>query len=287
MDAITSSKLTKKYGSKKVVDEVSLSITKGTIFGFLGKNGAGKSTFINMITGLCKPTSGEYKLNCENIYKKVGVLPDYSSMYGDLTGKEHIKYFSNILNVKMSNNEIDDLFDSVGLKEGKNLKIKKYSFGMKKKLGIAQSLINKPEILFLDEPTSGVDANSILTIHKLIREVSKNGTTIFITSHNLDEIEKLCDEVAIMSGGQILTQGSLEQLRKIYEENLHLTIEHSDISLNTKNNIERELYDAVSDIKNLVIGEKKSTIEMNFKKHIPIVVKILVHNGIGIYQIKQ
>ncbi|HAX9687243.1 TPA: ABC transporter ATP-binding protein, partial [Staphylococcus pseudintermedius] len=249
MDAITSSKLTKKYGSKKVVDEVSLSITKGTIFGFLGKNGAGKSTFINMITGLCKPTSGEYKLNCENIYKKVGVLPDYSSMYGDLTGKEHIKYFSNILNVKMSNNEIDDLFDSVGLKEGKNLKIKKYSFGMKKKLGIAQSLINKPEILFLDEPTSGVDANSILTIHKLIREVSKNGTTIFITSHNLDEIEKLCDEVAIMSGGQILTQGSLEQLRKIYEENLHLTIEHSDISLNTKNNIERELYDAVSDIK--------------------------------------
>ncbi|WP_390504675.1 ABC transporter ATP-binding protein, partial [Staphylococcus pseudintermedius] len=283
MDAITSSKLTKKYGSKKVVDEVSLSITKGTIFGFLGKNGAGKSTFINMITGLCKPTSGEYKLNCENIYKKVGVLPDYSSMYGDLTGKEHIKYFSNILNVKMSNNEIDDLFDSVGLKEGKNLKIKKYSFGMKKKLGIAQSLINKPEILFLDEPTSGVDANSILTIHKLIREVSKNGTTIFITSHNLDEIEKLCDEVAIMSGGQILTQGSLEQLRKIYEENLHLTIEHSDISLNTKNNIERELYDAVSDIKNLVIGEKKSTIEMNFKKHIPIVVKILVHNGIGIY----
>ncbi|ELV2888986.1 ABC transporter ATP-binding protein, partial [Staphylococcus pseudintermedius] len=276
MDAITSSKLTKKYGSKKVVDEVSLSITKGTIFGFLGKNGAGKSTFINMITGLCKPTSGEYKLNCENIYKKVGVLPDYSSMYGDLTGKEHIKYFSNILNVKMSNNEIDDLFDSVGLKEGKNLKIKKYSFGMKKKLGIAQSLINKPEILFLDEPTSGVDANSILTIHKLIREVSKNGTTIFITSHNLDEIEKLCDEVAIMSGGQILTQGSLEQLRKIYEENLHLTIEHSDISLNTKNNIERELYDAVSDIKNLVIGEKKSTIEMNFKKHIPIVVKILV-----------
>ncbi|WP_214532384.1 ABC transporter ATP-binding protein [Staphylococcus pseudintermedius] len=287
MDAITSSKLTKKYGSKKVVDEVSLSITKGTIFGFLGKNGAGKSTFINMITGLCKPTSGEYKLNCENIYKKVGVLPDYSSMYGDLTGKEHIKYFSNILNVKMSNNEIDDLFDSVGLKEGENLKIKKYSFGMKKKLGIAQSLINKPEILFLDEPTSGVDANSILTIHKLIREVSKNGTTIFITSHNLDEIEKLCDEVAIMSGGQILTQGSLEQLRKIYEENLHLTIEHSDISLNTKNNIERELYDAVSDIKNLVIGEKKSTIEMNFKKHIPIVVKILVHNGIGIYQIKQ
>ncbi|HDK5710332.1 TPA: ATP-binding cassette domain-containing protein, partial [Staphylococcus pseudintermedius] len=107
MEAITSNKLTKKYGSKKVVDEVSLSITKGTIFGFLGKNGAGKSTFINMITGLCRPTSGEYKLNCEDLYKKVGVLPDYSSMYGDLTGKEHIKYFSNILNVKMSNNEID------------------------------------------------------------------------------------------------------------------------------------------------------------------------------------
>ncbi|MBA8777370.1 ABC transporter ATP-binding protein [Staphylococcus schleiferi subsp. coagulans] len=287
MEAITSSKLSKKYGSKKVVDEVSLSINKGTIFGFLGKNGAGKSTFINMITGLCKPTSGEYKLNCENIYKKVGVLPDYSSMYGDLTGKEHIKYFSNILNVKMSNNEIDNLFNSVGLKDGKNLKIKKYSFGMKKKLGIAQSLINNPEILFLDEPTSGVDANSILTIHNLIREVSKNGTTIFITSHNLDEIEKLCDEVAIMSEGRILTQGSLDQLRKTYEENLHLTIEHSDISLNSKENIERELYDAVSDIKKLVIGEKKSTIEMNLKKHIPIIVKILVHNGVGIYQIRQ
>lgn len=287
MEAIISNKLVKKYGSKKVVNEVSLSIDKGKIFGFLGKNGAGKSTFINMITGLCKPTSGEYQLNCKDRYKKVGVLPDYSSMYGDLTGKEHIKYFSNILNVKMSNNEIDNLFDSVGLSDGKNLKIKKYSFGMKKKLGIAQSLINTPEILFLDEPTSGVDANSILTIHKLIREVSKKGTTVFITSHNLDEIEKLCDEVAIMSEGQILAQGSLNQLRDIYEENLSLTIEHSYIASNIKKNIEKDLYDAVSDIKKLVIEEEKSTLEINLKKQIPVVVKIFVDNGIGIYQIRQ
>lgn len=287
MQAITSNKLTKEYGSKRVVNEVSLSVKKGSIFGFLGKNGAGKSTFINMITGLCKPTSGEYKLNCKDVYKSVGVLPDYSSMYSELTGKEHIKYFSNILNVKLSNSEIDNLFESVGLTDGMDLKVKKYSFGMKKKLGIAQALINKPEILFLDEPTSGVDANSILTIHKLIKKVSEEGTTIFITSHNLDEIEKLCDEVAIMSEGKILTQGTLEELRKIYEENVSLTIDHSHLSMNKKDDIERELHRVVPDIKNITIEESKTIIEMNLKLDVPLIIRTLVNNDIGIYQVKQ
>lgn len=240
-----------------------------------------------MLTGLSRPTSGEFTLNCNNIYKNVGVLPDYSSLYGDLTGREHIKYFSNILNIKTSKNEINELFKSVGLTDGIDLKIKKYSFGMKKKLGLVQSLINKPDILFLDEPTSGVDANSILNIHKIIKNVSQEGTTIFITSHNLDEIEKLCDEVAIMSEGRILAQGSLSELRAIYEENISLTIAHSDISIEKKQIIEKDIHKNILDIKNVTIQGKQSTFELNSKNMIPILVRTFVQNGVDIYKVNQ
>lgn len=278
MHSIKTEKLMKKYGEKIVVNEVDLTVKKGIIFGFLGKNGAGKSTFINMITGLSNPTSGEFKLDSSK--EKIGVLPDYSSLYDDLTALEHLIYFNKLLKAKKKKKDLIDILKKVGLDDAINLKAKKFSFGMKKKLALAQTLINDPEIIFLDEPTSGVDANSILTIHNLIVELSKKGTTIFFTSHNLDEVEKISDEIAIMDKGSIKIKGNVKKLKEEYTNEIQVNIEFLDLP-------------NYGDIKK-VIGElgvlcnsdgKVLNVKVNSKKDIVDINKILVENNYPVYEI--
>lgn len=130
----------------------------------------------------------------------------------------------------------------VELEDAIYLKTKKFSFGMKKKLGIAQALINNPDILFLDEPTSGVDANAVLNIHKIINDIAKHGTTIFLTSHNLDEVEKICDEIAIMDKGVIRAQGTMEQLKSNYDKNITVNIKHSILPPDILKILKKELH---------------------------------------------
>lgn len=284
MNAIETKNLTKKYQNKKVVNNVNLAVKEGTIFGFLGHNGAGKSTFINMVTGLCKPSNGTYTLNVKN-KNEIGVLPDYSAFYNDMTGKAHVKYFCRILNLNISEREIENLFKSIGLEKGLNLKVKKYSFGMKKKLGIIQAIVNKPKILFLDEPTSGVDANSILSIHKLINKIAKEGTTVFITSHNLDEIQKLCDEMAIMKEGNIEIQGDLEKLRETYEDNLSLEIHHNDLNDNKKDVLEEGLKNLNINMKDIKIDRSWTKLKFKDKNIIPDIVRLYVSLDIDVFKV--
>lgn len=283
MKAIETKKLTKIYNNKEVVNNINLSIDEGKVFGFLGKNGAGKSTFINMITDLCRPTRGEYQLNVSRGKRDIGVLPDYSSFYDNLTGEAHLKYFCNILKIKITKKEISNLFDSVGLSDGLNLKVKKYSFGMKKKLGIAQAVVNKPKVLFLDEPTSGVDANSILTIHNLIIDIAKKGTTVFLTSHNLDEIEKLCDEIAIMDNGKIIKQGNVEKLKKDYEDNLSISIKHREINQSEREVLLKEFQNLKFDTSNFEFQKNITHIDVSNENNIPLLIKIYVTLNIDIY----
>ncbi|MEK3807189.1 ABC transporter ATP-binding protein [Bacillus sp. FSL H8-0547] len=230
MNVIETKSLTKKYGATTVVNDISLTIEAGEIFGFLGTNGAGKSTFINMITGIILPTSGEYKLlgsgmdEIEKMKDKIGVLPDYSSFYDDLSPLQHLEFYSSILKTKKSKADLLHLLNRVGLSEAAHRKTKKFSFGMKKKLGIAQALINDPDLIFLDEPTSGVDAESILDIHSLILELHKEGKTIFMTSHNLDEVEKICTKIGIMRDGTISSLGSMDQLKKQHQKAYRVSI---------------------------------------------------------------
>ncbi|CAM5517571.1 hypothetical protein BSAF29S_00995 [Bacillus safensis subsp. safensis] len=145
-----------------------------------------------------------------------------------MTALDHLKYFSKILKLDLKEKDLIDLLDKVELKDAAKLKAKNFSFGMKKKLGIAQALLNKPDLIFLDN--SGVDANSVLNIHSIIKEIAKKGTTVFLTSHNLDEVEKLCDEVAIMNKGVIQIKGSMDDLRKAYKKNLTVYMKHSAAS---------------------------------------------------------
>ncbi|WP_156482439.1 ABC transporter ATP-binding protein, partial [Parageobacillus toebii] len=188
MNVIEAAGITKIYGSKTVVDNVDLKVKKGEIYGFLGRNGAGKSTFINIITGIIKPTSGSFKLldepNLKKVKHRIGVLPDYSTFYDSLTAIDHLKYYAKISGYKVSTEHCEYILKRVGLLEHAHKKAGKFSFGMKKKLGIAQAIIHNPDLIFLDEPTSGIDAESGLNIQKLIVNLQKEGKTIFMTSHN-------------------------------------------------------------------------------------------------------
>ncbi|MCP1491935.1 ABC-2 type transport system ATP-binding protein [Peribacillus frigoritolerans] len=288
MNVIDTNNLTKSFKGHNVVRSISLQVKKGEIFGFLGRNGAGKTTFINMLTGIMMPTSGEfnllnYKGNLDDIKHRIGVLPDYSSFYDNLSAKNHLKYFSKVSGKKISNSKISETLQLVGLTEHQNKKVGKFSFGMKKKLGIAQAIVHDPEILFLDEPTSGVDAEAVIQIQKLIKELNRQGKTIFMTSHNLDEVEKICTNIAIMKEGKIFTQGSMEELRKAYQSTLtiriklspELTMEHQE---RIEQNLSKETYKYEWDENYLVT-------EVFTEEDIPVLLMHLMSEGIGIYAV--
>jgi len=289
MYAVEASNLSKKYGEKVVVNNLNLKVKEGSIFGFLGKNGAGKSTFINMITGLISPTSGSFKLfgatqhSDKDFYKKIGVLPDYSTFYEHLTALEHLKYFSGILGLSMTKEDMMDILRLVELEDSANLKAGKFSFGMKKRLGIAQALMNNPRILFLDEPTSGVDANAVLNIHSLIKNVSKKGTTIFLTSHNLDEVEKLCDDIAIMDKGNIKIQGSMEELRNEYTNNITLYIKHGEVQEEQREFLEKNLLALAKSVK---VGYKNTELMIDHEETINSVNRLFLSQEINVYRLE-
>lgn len=289
MYALKTTNLTKRYGNKIVVDKMNLTIEKGTIFGFLGKNGAGKSTFINMVTGIIEPTEGFFEVlgykkdQQKAIWGKIGVLPDYSTFYENMTALDHLKYFSKILKLDLKEKDLIDLLDKVELKDAAKLKAKNFSFGMKKKLGIAQALLNKPDLIFLDEPTSGVDANSVLNIHSIIKEIAKKGTTVFLTSHNLDEVEKLCDEVAIMNKGVIQIKGSMDELRTAYKKNLTVYMKHSAAS---KTQIESLTLDLKDLAKKSEINELSSQIIIEDESSIPKINKLFISKRVDVFRIE-
>ncbi|OAK67352.1 ABC transporter ATP-binding protein [Lederbergia galactosidilytica] len=234
MYAIETNQLLKAYGSTPVVKGMNLHVAKGEIFGFLGRNGAGKSTFINMLTGIVHPSSGEYSLlgikgPNDRVKQHIGVMPDYSTFYPALSALEHLRFLSSLSKKPATKERCLEVLQQVGLEEHARKKTAKFSFGMKKKLGIAQAIIHDPDLIFLDEPTSGIDAESALHIHQLIRQLHKNGKTVFMTSHNLDEVEKLCTRIAIMKDGQIDKIGTMDELRAFYRSTLTVKIKHSPI----------------------------------------------------------
>lgn len=234
MNAIETKQLKKFYGAVSIVKGIDLIVEQGEIFGFLGRNGAGKSTFINMLTGIIQSTSGTYSLlgvkgPNDQVKKRIGVMPDYSTLYGSLTAVEHLKFLSSLSGKPAAKERCIEVLKLVGLESHVHKKAAKFSFGMKKKLGIAQAIIHDPELIFLDEPTSGLDADSAIHIHKLINDLQKRGKTIFMTSHNLDEVEKICTRIAIMKEGQIVKIGTMDELRAFYRSTITVKFKHSPV----------------------------------------------------------
>lgn len=213
MNVIEVKNLVKKFDTKKVINEISFSVSEGEIFGFLGPSGAGKTTLIKMLIGEYSITGGEAlvfgtipnKLN-EEITNKISALMDNFGLYERLTVYENMEVFANIYNVDKK--RIDTILKKVELFDAKKTLASKLSKGMAQRLILARALINKPKLLFLDEPTSGLDPATSLKIHSLLFELKKEGTTIFLTTHNMEEATKMCDEVALLHLGKIVEFGT-------------------------------------------------------------------------------
>ncbi|PFA61914.1 ABC transporter ATP-binding protein [Bacillus sp. AFS015896] len=211
--------LSKKYDKKIIIDQINLQVPQGSIFGLLGPNGAGKTTLIKMLLGLSTPSSGEIKLFGESIQKnkipllgKIGAFIDTPSAFEHLNGVENLKYICKLRGI--SYKQIDKSLKSVGLKDVGKSKVKHYSLGMKQRLGIATALLDSPSLLVLDEPTNGLDPNGILEIRNLIQRLQNTGHTVFISSHQLSEIEKIATHIAIIESGNLRFQGTMNELMR-------------------------------------------------------------------------
>ncbi|MDP4147567.1 MAG: ABC transporter ATP-binding protein [Bacillota bacterium] len=208
----------KRIGKREIIKGVSFSVEEGEIFGFLGPNGAGKTTTIRMLVGLIAPTSGSICVMGHDIRKdrskalaNVGCIVENPDMYGYLTGKENLIQFAKMYG-GVSKERIDEVAEIIGLKDRINDKVKKYSLGMKQRLGLGQALLVKPKLLILDEPTNGLDPVGIMDFRNIVRTMAReNNSAVFISSHILAEIQQVCDKVAFINGGEIKAVESLRE----------------------------------------------------------------------------
>ena len=220
--SIEAANLTKRYGQKIAADNVSLHIREGEFYGFLGPNGAGKSTTIKMLATLLRPDAGQARIvGCDlltqplEIKARIGVLPEETNLYDRLTGQEFLLFSGQMygLDREETRRRAADLIALMELTEAKDKLIVDYSMGMKKKAAFAAALLHRPRVLFLDEPFNGIDPVSVRAIRNVLRQLTERGTTIFISSHVMEVIEKLCTRVAIINHGRIVGEGTLDELR--------------------------------------------------------------------------
>ncbi len=212
--------LTRVYGEQKAIDRISFSVGRGEIAGFLGPNGAGKSTTMKILTGCLKPSQGQAFLNGIDVQVNpvqtksiTGYLPESNPLYGDMYIREYLSFISDIHQLSGKRKKVNDTIDQVGLRPEAGKKISQLSKGYKQRVGLAAALIHEPEVLILDEPTTGLDPNQIVEIRDVIRNYGKNRTVLF-SSHILQEVEAICDRVIIINQGKIIADNNLAVLRQ-------------------------------------------------------------------------
>ena len=212
--------VSKKFGNLTAVNNISFSVQKGDIFGFLGPNGSGKTTTIRMILGLLKPNNGEIYINKksikDNFYEaisQVGALVEGPAFYEYMTAQENLEIFG-AYSGEVNKKKIQEILELVRLAERSKDKVKEFSLGMKQRLGIAQALLNEPKLLILDEPINGLDPSGIREIRDIICNLSKNGTTVFLSSHILSEVEQICNKILIINKGKEIISGITKDLIK-------------------------------------------------------------------------
>lgn len=228
--------LIKEYDGFRAVDNLNLKVKEGEIYGFLGPNGAGKTTTILMLLGILEPTQGKVYLFGQDmakdfltIKKKIGVVSEKQYLYKEMSAGQYLSFFADLYGVKNSEKRINGLLEKLNLLEVKNRKLGAFSRGMQQKLGFARALLHDPELLLLDEPVSGLDPTGIKRIRDLIEEENKKGRTIFISSHLLSEVERLCGKVGIINKGRLLAEDSMDNLKKKLTDVVELQIELSQM----------------------------------------------------------
>jgi ABC-2 type transport system ATP-binding protein len=215
--------LHKHFGEVRAIDGISFAVAPGEILGFLGHNGAGKTTTVRVLTGRARPTSGSARVAGFDVVEQrsrlkplINLVFEDQNLYQRLTGRENLHLFAQLYGV--SRQRADDLLETVGLSEAAGRKVKTYSSGMKQRLMIARALINKPRVLFLDEPTRGLDPTSAREVRGLVRDLAETGATVFLTTHYMEEADELCDRVAFLSHGRIVALDSPQELKLRFGE---------------------------------------------------------------------
>jgi ABC-2 type transport system ATP-binding protein len=222
----------------RALDDVTLRVEQGEIFGFLGPNGAGKTTTLKILMDLLRPTSGSTRILGEpsgsvSMRQRIGYLPENPYFYDYLTAEELLTYVGKLFGIRQPalSRKVTALLQSVGLESARNQQLRKFSKGMVQRIGIAQALLNDPEIVFLDEPMSGLDPLGRREVREVIRTLKSGGTTVFFSSHILPDVEAICDRVAIMNKGKLLETGALEDILKVRIEGHEIILSRIDASM--------------------------------------------------------
>ena len=271
---IKTENLTKVYNGNKAVDSLNLEIAEGDIFGFLGPNGAGKSTTILMLVGMIEPTGGKCIINDIEVARNplkvkeiIGYLPEDVGFYGTMTAEQNLDYFARFyaMDANERKNRIEELLELVKL-NGVSQKVGEYSRGMNQRLGLAKALLNDPAVLFLDEPTANLDPEGVFQYRELIKQLSDEGKTVFVSSHILSEVSKVCKTIGIISNGRLIANGTLEELKnelgRVEAENKRIIvetvepmpeIEHEDIITAEYNETKRRvIIESKSDVRDYI-----------------------------------
>lgn len=280
MKAIEITQLEKVYSDgKKALANVSLNVSQGTIFGFLGPNGAGKTTTVKLLNGILKPTDGEIRVlgldpvkEAKKLHQSTGILTEHAGMYDHLSGLDNLLFFGQVFGLTKTESKARamQLLEKLELSEAAEVKLKSYSTGMRQRLSLARTLIHRPKVLFLDEPTSGLDPESTKKVNQLLLELSHEGTTIFLCTHQLRYAQEICNEYGLMDNGQLLAVGSLEALRRRTFNNHRVIIETDTMP---------------SSIVSKQINATIYELTLSDKTEIPLLVKEIVTQGGNISQV--
>lgn len=291
-DIVTVTNLSKRYGDFTAVNGISFSIRRGEIFGFLGPNGAGKTTTMNMMIGLARPSGGSILINgidaVRNVKKAqsiMGIVPDESNLYPEMDGFENLCFCGALYGMRKEKREkrAKELLEMFDLHKAGKRPFKTYSKGMRRKLTIAAGIIHEPEILFLDEPTTGIDVESARQIRRLLLELKMRGTTIFITTHYIEEAERICDRIAFIVNGKIAAMGTVPELMDSVSHGYTIRIV-TDADLESfKSDLQAQFPDCVIEI------GSDHTLTLVSKERIPLspILQYLNKRGISVFEAKE
>lgn len=281
MKAVITEGLSKTYtGGKKAVDKVCISLDQGEVFGFLGPNGAGKTTTVKLLSGVLAPTEGTCRVfdldpsdKPEHIHQFTGVVTEHAQMYGDLTGLQNLVFYGTVFGATKSESNIRalELLSELELTDAKDRKLSAYSTGMRQRLSLARALMHRPKLLFLDEPTAGLDPESVLNVNYMIKNLADNeGTTIFLCTHQLRYAQEICSSYGLIDNGELLAAGDIETLRSLVFKGMTVSIETDRFP---------------ADLSAKQTGQRAYEISVDAEDEIPAVVRRIVQDGGSVYHV--
>ncbi len=291
-DAIVVEGLKKRFAEVEAVSGLSFVVRRGELFGFLGPNGAGKTTTINMLTGLARPDSGSIRIgdiDCTGRPRAaqhlIGVVPDESNLYPELTGFENLCFCAALYGLDKAErrSRSTELLDRFGLSQAAKRKFGGYSRGMKRKLAIAAGIIHRPEVLFLDEPTTGIDVAGARQLRQLIADLHRAGTTVFLTTHYIEEAERLCDRVAFIVSGRIVRTDTVERLIQPVREKHVVHVSCASIP----DNIRERLMESFPGLEFTTRGQGSIRVEAGEPVPVGPLVRFLEDNGAEVTEARR